>query len=64
MIDFRTIVIDNRHEFERLIRQNLNDGYKMVNSNLCIQRPVESFTAINKVLGNPCYDFIYYAYME
>lgn len=61
MKDFKLIVEDDRKRFEEKIRNNLNEGYKMVNTNLSVFRPIQptinAFTETKKEL-------IFYAYME
>lgn len=71
MILFRTIVTNNRQDFDAKIRQNLNEGYRMINSNLCIERPIQAVNTLkhlDKIIQekpiNTYYDLIFYAYME
>lgn len=71
MKDFKIIVTNNRQDFEFKIRQNLNDGYKMINSNLTMDKPLQPKTGY-QVIGNAIsntpvktsYELVFYAYME
>ena len=61
MKDFKLIVEDDRKRFEEKIRNNLNEGYKMVNTNLSTSTPIQ--TATNIINGKKA-ELIFYANME
>lgn len=60
MKDFRIIVTDNRQDYELKIRKNLDEGYKMINSNLTVTYP--TFQRINNITASK--ELYFYAYME
>lgn len=64
MKEFRTIVINNRQEFERLIRKNLDDGFKMINSNISVYRPIQRLNNPFDMNPETKIELVYYAYME
>lgn len=62
MKDFRIIVTDNRQDFELKIKRNLNENYKMINSNLSTVTPYQNET--KTFLYGVKAKLYFYAYME
>lgn len=62
MKDFRIIATNDRKDFEEKIRNNLNDGFKMINSNLTALLPLQYVNPLD--LKSVKKEIIFYAYME
>ncbi len=65
MKDFRIIVTEDRKDFELKIEKNLKEGYKMINSNLTVYKPIQRTNQLNpEWVHKTIKNLIFYAYME
>jgi len=67
MTDFQILVASDAESFAKLIREKLDKGYKMVNSNMCIrsfsaQSEFDALRNIGNLRDRSIREF--YAYME
>ena len=61
MKDLRIIVEQDKKQFEEKVRNNLNEDYKMISTNLSTSTPIQ--TATNIISGKEA-ELVFYAYME
>ena len=64
MMDFRIVVAQDVETFGKMIKQNQDLGFKMINSNMCIRTPAPEVDNLGtgKVVDKSIREF--YAYME
>ncbi len=69
MTDFQIVIAYDAESFAQMIRERLNQGYKMVNSNMCIRPyvPANGFDNLSRLGSGTAKDRSireFYAYME
>ena len=58
-MELKTIISEKKEEFEEELKKYIKEGYKIINSNISAQRPVQA--VYSAILKGTQYDIIYYA---
>ena len=59
MKDVKTIISKEKEEFENKIKEYLENGYKILSSNIAIEKPIQ--VAYSALINGSKFEYVYYA---